>query len=146
VTGESGAVPLPYVFDTSACIGVARSDARVMELVLNLSAQERTVHVPVLALAAASLDSRSDDAAEMLEGLELFGNVQVTPLEGWEQALRLATVISKTGLDPWDAHVAMVADEEICPILTLDPAKWNGHLTDLGEPLHIMEIAEPEDG
>jgi hypothetical protein len=27
-----------------------------------------------------------------------------------EQAVRLAAVIARTGLDPWDAHVAAVAD------------------------------------
>jgi hypothetical protein len=50
------------------------------------------------------------------------------------------------GLNPWDAHVAMVADAEVCPILTLDGAKWRQHVRDLDEPLHVIEIDDPEDG
>ncbi len=31
-----------------------------------------------------------------------------------------------------------VADTAVCPILTLDAAKWREHTTDLAEPLHII--------
>jgi hypothetical protein len=55
------------------------------------------------------LDVRSDEADELLDGLELLGNAEIAPLKGAEQAARLA-VIAGTGLDPWDAHVAAVAD------------------------------------
>jgi hypothetical protein len=60
-----------------------------------------------------------------------------------EQAVRLAAVIARTGLDPWDAHVAAVADAAVCPILTLDVVKWREHAADLDEPLHFIEIADP---
>jgi hypothetical protein len=42
------------------------------------------------------------------------------------------------------AHVAAVADAAICPILTLEAQKWRQHARDLDEPLHIIEIADPE--
>ena len=61
-----------------------------------------------------------------------------------EQAVRLAAVIARTELDPWDAHVAAVADASVCPILTLDAGKWRQHSGDLREPLHIIEIADPD--
>jgi len=57
----------------------------------------------------------------------------------------LAAVIARTGLDPWDAHVAAVADASVCPILTLDAGKWRQHSGDLDEPLHIIEIADPDE-
>jgi predicted nucleic acid-binding protein len=66
---------------------------------------------------------RSDEAAELLEGLERLSNAMVAPLRDAEQAVRLAAVIARTGLDPWDAHAAAVADASVCPILTLDAAK-----------------------
>jgi predicted nucleic acid-binding protein len=66
------------------------------------------------------------------------------PVRDAEQAVQLAAAISRTGLDPWDAHVAAVAHESVCPILTLDEGKWRQHVSDFDEPPHIMEIAVPE--
>ena len=60
-------------------------------------------------------------------------------------AVRLAAVIARTGLDSYDAHVAAMADAAVCPILTLDAAKWREHAADLDEPLHFVEIADPGD-
>jgi hypothetical protein len=40
--------------------------------------------------------------------------------------------------------VAAVADASVCPILTLDAGKWRQHSGELDEPLHIIEIADPE--
>jgi hypothetical protein len=39
--------------------------------------------------------------------------------------------------------VAAVADAAICPILTLNAAKWRAHAAALDEPLHLIEIADP---
>lgn len=136
----------PYVLDASAVIAVARADSEVTRAILNLDARGRALVVPALVIAAASLDSRSPDADRALLGLELLASVSVAPLEGAEQALRLARVISRTGLDPWDAHAAAVADAGVCPILTLDTAKWRQHAHDLDEPLHFIEIADPGEG
>jgi hypothetical protein len=55
-------------------------------------------------------------------------------------------VIARTQLDPYDAHVAAAADAAVCPILTLDAAKWRKHSRDLDEPLHFVEIADPDGG
>jgi hypothetical protein len=133
------------VLDASTLIAVARGDTGLMNLVQALDGKGRPLVVPVLAITAASLDTRSEDADELLEGLELLGGSMVAPLRDTEQALALASVIAQTGLDPWDAHVAAVADTSVCPILTLDGAKWREHARDLDEPLHFIEIAEPDD-
>ena len=62
-----------------------------------------------------------------------------------EQAVRLAAVIARTGLDPWDAHVAAVADAAVCPILTLNATRRREHAADLDEPLHFIEVADPDE-
>jgi predicted nucleic acid-binding protein len=138
-------VPAPWVLDVSVLVAVARGDTRIMTLVQELDARGRPLVIPALAVTGASLDMRSDEAAELLEGLERLGNAVVAPLRDAEQAVRLAAVIARTGLDPWDAHVAAVADASVCPILTLDAPKWREHATDLDEPLHIIEITDPDE-
>jgi predicted nucleic acid-binding protein len=143
VSEDAGAVPTPWVLDASVLIAVAREDSRIGTLVQELDARGRPLIIPALAVTAASLDIPSDDAAELLEGLELLEHTIAAPLQGAEQAVRLAAVISRTGLDPWDAQVAAVADASVCPILTLDASKWQQHAGDLDEPLHIIEIADP---
>ena len=40
-----------------------------------------------------------------------------------EQAVRLAAVTAASGLGPYDAQVAQVADASVCVILTLGGAK-----------------------
>ncbi|HYX60641.1 MAG TPA: hypothetical protein VE888_16735 [Streptosporangiaceae bacterium] len=41
--------------------------------------------------------------------------------------------------------MAAVADAAICPILTLDAAKWQQYAEGLDEPPHIIEIADPDE-
>ena len=146
MTEDSGAVPAPYVLDVSVIVAVARGDTEIMTFIQRLDGTGQPIVIPVLAITAASLDARSDEADELLEGLELLGNAEIAPLQGAEQAAGLAAVIARTGLDPWDAHVAAVADAAVCPILTLDAGKWREHSADLDEPLHIIEIADPDPG
>jgi predicted nucleic acid-binding protein len=145
VSEDSGAAPAPWVLDSSVLIEVARGDARTVTLVQELDARGRPLVIPALALTGASLDIRSDEAAELLVGLERLGNAMTAALRDAEQAVRLAAVIARTELDPWDAHVAAVADASVCPILTLDAAKWRPHSGDLDEPLHIIEITDPDE-
>jgi carbonic anhydrase len=81
---------------------------------------------------------------------KLLENITIAALNGAEQAARLAEVVARTGLDPWGAHAAAIADAAVCPTLTLNGAKWREHAADLDEPLHIIEIADlgeqyPED-
>lgn len=141
---DSGATPPPYILDLSVCVAVARFDASVMTLIQGYDARGQSLVIPALALTGASLDVRTEDADDLLEGLERLGNAEVAPLRDAEQAARLAAVIARTGLGPWDAHVAAVADASVCPILTLDAGKWRQHSGDLDEPLHIIEIADPD--
>jgi predicted nucleic acid-binding protein len=145
VSEDSGATPPPYVLDLSVAVAVARFDASVMTLVQGYDARGQSLVIPVLALTGASLDVRTEDADDLLEGLERLDNAEAAPLRDAEQAVRLAAVIARTGLDPWDAHVAAVADASVCPILTLDAGKWRQHSGDLDDPLHIIEIADPDE-
>jgi hypothetical protein len=52
---------------------------------------------------------------------------------------------ARAGLDPWDAHAAAIADVAIYPIRTLDAAKWRQPSAGLDEPLHIIEISDPDE-
>ena len=142
---DSGATAPPYIVDLSVAVAVARFDASVMTLIQGYGARGQSLVLPVLALTGASLDVRTEDADDLLEGLERLENAEVASLRDADQAVRLAAVMARTGLDPWDAHVAAVADAAVCPILTLDAQKWRQHSGDLDEPLHIIEIADPDE-
>ena len=140
---DGGAAPAPYVLDVSVLSAITRGDYGIMTFIQGLDASGQPLVIPALAIVAASLDLRSDDTEAILHGLERLGAVMIAPLRDAEQAVRLAAVIARTGLGPWDAHVAAVADAAVCPILTLDPAMWREHAADLDEPLHVIEIADP---
>lgn len=135
----------PLILDTSVLTAIARGDADIIALVQEYDARGQPIVIPALAMAGASLDTRSEEGDDLLAGLELLGVVTVAPLSGAEQAARLAHVIARTGLDPWDAHVAAIADVAICPILTLNAATWQRPSADLDDPLHVIEIADPDD-
>ena len=142
---DAGAALPPYVLDASIVTELARGDYDLMTFVQRLDAQGRPMVIPVLAVAGAAADTRSEDAEAILHGLERLENAMTAPLQDAEQAIALADVIARTGLDPWDAHAAAVADASVCPILTLNGPKWREHALDLDEPLHFIAIADPED-
>jgi len=135
----------PLILDTSVLTAVARGDADIIALVQEYDARGQPIVIPALAIAGASLDIRGEEGDDLLAGLELLEVVTLAPLSGAEQAARLAHLVARTGLDPWDAHVAAIADVAICPILTLSAAKWEHASADLDDPLHIIEIADPGD-
>lgn len=141
----SAASRTPLILDTSVLIAVARGDADVIAVVQAYDARDQPIVIPALSLAGASLDARSEEADDLLAGLELLGAVTIAPLSGVEQAARLAHVVARTGLDPWDAHVAAIADVAVCPILTLDAGKWREPSLALDDPLHVIEIIDPGD-
>ncbi|GII94387.1 hypothetical protein [Sinosporangium siamense] len=136
--------PTPYILDTGVLAEIARGDSDLLGLVLAYDAQGQPMVVPALAMAGASLAVRSAEGDDLLAGLDLLPQVTVAPLKGADQATALAAVISRTGLEPWDAHTAAIADVSICPILTLNAAHWAEPSRALDEPLHIREIADPE--
>jgi len=140
-----GPAPEPWVLDVSVLVAIVRADADVTRLLLNLDAQGQPLVIPVLAMAAASADARTEDADIALRGLEQLDSVLVAPLRDAEQAARLAAIAAKAGLEQTDAHVAAVAIASACPILTLDAAKWRQHAADLDEPLETIEIDEPHE-
>jgi len=141
----SEATAPPFVLDASVVTAVARGDPDIIGLIQEYDARGQLLVVPALAIAGASLNARTEEADDLLGGLELLDNVTIAPLRGTEQAARLADLIAKTGLDPWDAHAAAIADVTIYPILTLDAAKWRQPSADLDEPLHIIEISDPDE-
>ena len=135
--------PTPFILDTSVVTAVACAKPDIVGLIQGYDGRNQPMVIPSLAITGASLDARNEEADDLLAGLELLDNVTIAPLNGAEQAARLAEVVARTGLDPWDAHAAAIADVAICPILTLNAAKWREHAADLDEPLHIIEIADP---
>ena len=145
MSADGGFRPAPLVLDASVLIEAARGDAGIMTLLQGYDADGQPLIIPVLAVPAASLDIPSDDAEAILHGLERLENAMAAPVRDAEQAVRLATVIARTQLDSYDAHVAAVADAAVCPILTLDLAKWREHARDLDEPLYFVEVADPDD-
>ena len=142
---DGGAIPAPLILDSSVLIAVARGDAGIMTLIQGYDADGQPMVIPAMAVTAALLDRPGEDAEALLHGLERLENVMVAPVRDVDQAARLAAVISTTGLDPCDAHVAAVADASVCAIFTLDGAKWQEHARDLDEPLHYIEITDPDD-
>jgi hypothetical protein len=139
------AVTTPLILDASVLVGVARGDSDIIGLIQALDGRGQPLVVPALASAGASLDARSDEADDLLAGLELLVSATAAPLSGAGQAARLASIIARTDLDPWDAHVAAIGDAASCPILTLNAAKWQRPSADLDQPLHIIEISDPGD-
>jgi predicted nucleic acid-binding protein len=139
----SDLIPAPLILDTSVVTAVARADPDIIGLIQGYDSRNQPMVIPALVIAGASLDAHSEEADDLLAGLELLDNVTVAPLNGAEQAVRLAEVVARTGLDPWDVHAAAIADVAICPILTLNGVKWREHIADLDESLHIVEISDP---
>ncbi|WP_336214309.1 PIN domain-containing protein [Nonomuraea sp. LPB2021202275-12-8] len=135
----------PYLFDVSVLIEIARGDADLIRLVQRWDSEGQPMVMPVLALTAASLDASSAEADDLLGGLELFDRVEIAPIAGADQALALAGVMAKTGLDVHDAQVAAIADVGVLPILTFDPAKWETASHQFDEPLHIRQIDDSPD-
>jgi predicted nucleic acid-binding protein len=141
-----GFPPVPLVLDTSVIIAIARSDAQITSLILSYDDAGQPMVIPVLTMTAAAIDMHTDSTGLVLRGLQKQAKVMVAPLQGADQAAALAGIIAKTGLDHADAQVAAVALAGTYPILTLDAAKWQQCMADLDEHLHIVEIADPEDG
>jgi hypothetical protein len=139
-------VPPPYVLDLSILVAVARGDAGVTGLLLILDGRGQPLVLPVLAVLQASLDTRTPDADRALRGIGRFELAEFAPLRDAVQAAGLAAVISRTGLDQADGHVAYVADVSIRRILTMDGAKWQEHAGKLDRPLNFVEYAEPDEG
>ncbi|HET9895906.1 MAG TPA: hypothetical protein VFQ44_13345 [Streptosporangiaceae bacterium] len=140
----TGPAPIPLILDTSVLTAIARGDSDIIGLMQAYDSRAQPLVIPALATAGASLDTRSDEADDLLAGLELLDHATPAPLRGAEQAARLAAIITRTNLDPWDAHTAAVGDASICPILTLNPGKWREPAAALDAPLHIIEISDPD--
>lgn len=141
-----GAVPAPLILDVSVLIAVARGDTEIIGLIQRYDAEGRGLIIPALAVTGALRDMSGAEAEEVLHGLELLPNTIPAPLRDAEQAARLAAIISRTGLDPWDAHVAAIADASVCAILTLDAGKWREHAGGLDERLYFIPIEDTEEG
>src|SRR5260370_36375982 len=124
VSEDSGATAPPYILDLSVAVAVARFDAGVMTLMQAYDARGQSLVLPVLALTGASLDVRTEDADDLLEGQERLGHAEVAPLRDAEQAARLAAVIARTGLGPWGAPVAPLADPSGSPLLPPAAGQW----------------------
>jgi hypothetical protein len=137
---------IPLLFDTGVLTEIARGDGDLIRLVRRWDADRQPMVLPALAMTAASLDVRSEEADDLLAGLDLFDEVEIAPLSGAQQTLNLAAMMARTGLDVHDARVAAIADVAILPIFTLNRATWEKASTTLDQPLRIREIDDsPEE-
>jgi predicted nucleic acid-binding protein len=139
-----GHTPTPLILDTTVLSELARGDAGTIQLIQQYDAAGQPMVVPTLAITWTLLDTHTETALDALHGLSMLAEVTVAPLRDAEQATSLATVIATTGLDAGDAHVAAVADAAICPILTRDAVSWQQPSAALDNPLHVIEIADPD--
>ncbi|GAA4088334.1 hypothetical protein [Nonomuraea soli] len=137
--------PTPYILATDVLVEIARGDSDLIGLVQGYDAIGQPMIAPALAITGASLDVRTEEGDDLLASLDLLPQVLVAPLKGAEQATALASMIARTSLSPWDAHVAAIADVAVCPILTLDAIRWANASEALEEPLHTLEIRDPEE-
>ncbi|MEU6729814.1 hypothetical protein ABZ917_39445 [Nonomuraea wenchangensis] len=136
-------VPAPYILDAGVLAEIARGDADLIGLVLDYDRIGQPLVISALTAAGALLDAPGEEASALLSGLTAFEHVQVAALDGVEQAALLAQMIQRTGVDPWDAHVAALALMATCPILTLDRSRWERTAAGLDDPLYVIEIADP---
>lgn len=140
--GESPAPP-PFVLDVSVLVAVARGDVEIIHLLQMMDVTGQPLVIPALAVMGASLAEPGGGAGVLLADLEKFGLAMAATVQGTREALALAALVTSGGLDPWDAHAALVASRPGRRILTLDAAKWRSHRHDLGEPVEFTEIANP---
>jgi hypothetical protein len=136
--------PTPYILDVGVLTEIARGDSELIGLMQDYDRIGQPLVIPALAAAGALLDAKDSEASSLLSGLGAFVHAQVAGVDSIEQAALLAQMIARTGLDPWSAHVAALADLATCPILTLDPAQWTEPSSALEQPLHVIEITDPE--
>ncbi|WP_329087434.1 hypothetical protein [Streptosporangium sp. NBC_01469] len=137
--------PTPHILDSTILVDVARGDVDLIGFLQDFDRAGQSLVIPSLTAAGALLDSQGlPDAQALFTGLAAFERTTVAPLDGIHQAAKLADIMSATGLNAWDAHVAAIADVTVCPILTLDASKWVQPSRALDNPLHIIEIADPD--
>ncbi|MFC7644769.1 hypothetical protein ACFQX6_31815 [Streptosporangium lutulentum] len=98
--------------------------------------------IPALAITGATLGNKSPEAADALRGLALMEGVTVVPLDGPEESIALADMISATRLAAWDAHAATEALSLIGAILTMDASRWEDPQRQLEEHLQVIEISD----
>ncbi|MEV7808665.1 hypothetical protein AB0O28_37505 [Microbispora sp. NPDC088329] len=138
--------PTPYILDTSVLAEVARGDADLIGLLQDFDRAGQPLIVPALAATGALLDGRGlSEAQALLAGLAAFEHAIVAPLDGIAQSAKLVDTMAVTGLDVHDAHAAAIADVAVCPILTLQGGKWQRPSRCLDSPLHVIEIADPDE-
>ncbi|NJP98890.1 hypothetical protein HCN51_57350 [Nonomuraea sp. FMUSA5-5] len=133
----------PLILDTGVLVELARGDLNLMEMMARWDEQGQPMVMSVVAVAAAARDSGSKDATDLLLGIATMEQITVAGLREPEHGIALGSVLARTGLDWGDAHVAVLADTSVCPILTLDGSHWAPAVRGFDEPLHVIEIAEP---
>jgi hypothetical protein len=63
--------PTPFILDTSVVTAVARADPDIIGLIQGYDGRKQPMVIPSLAITGASLDARSEEADDLLAGLEL---------------------------------------------------------------------------
>ncbi|GAA4196632.1 hypothetical protein GCM10022252_44270 [Streptosporangium oxazolinicum] len=124
---------------------MACGDVNLIGFLQDFDRAGQSLVISSLTAVGALLDSQGlPDTQALFIGLPAFERTTVAPLDRIHQAAKLADIISATGLNAWDAHVAAIADVAVCPILTLDASRWTQLSRALDNPPYIIEIADPE--
>lgn len=137
--------PTPLILDTTVLGELARGDIDTIGLVQSFDAQRQPMVVSALAITWTVLDCQTEESIDAMHGLALLDEVTVAPLKDAPQATSLAGIMTVTGLDAWNAHVAGLANVAVCPILTRNSARWQQASEALAEPLYLIEISDPGD-
>jgi hypothetical protein len=135
--------PTPLILDTTILHELARGEIGAIGLIQHFDAHGQPMVVSALAITSTLVDARTEESADAMYGLASMECVTVAPLKDAEQAATLAEVVIATGLEPYEAHTAAIADVSVCPILTLDAPRWQAPSSMLNEPLHVIEINDP---
>ncbi|GAA0436119.1 hypothetical protein Acor_55240 [Acrocarpospora corrugata] len=136
--------PVPLILDSTVLHELARGEFGTISLIQGYDADGQPMVVSALAITRALVDTHTEEATDAMHGLTSLEYVTVAPLRDTEQAELLAEVVVTTGLEVYEAHTAAIADISVCPILTMDASRWIDASTRLDEPLHIIEIRDPE--
>lgn len=112
--------PVGVVLDQAAMLSFARGDARLAELIVETAAQGGMVGLPAVALFAAHITVRGDDAARARLGvLAALPAVRVLPMAAPADA-RAAADIPVGSADLGRTHAAWAASEHRAYYVTTD--------------------------
>jgi hypothetical protein len=113
--------PVGVVLDAASMLAFARGDDRIAELVVETAAQGAVVGLPAVALLAAHLAARADDAARARLGvLAVLPAIRVLPMTA--EVVRAVARVGPPRGDLAGVHAAWASEEHSAYYVTTDSA------------------------